>query len=70
MCEIVFCGLAIRIVNIIVEMPIAENGIRYQTVIDRSYYYKRELKARLLKQICNRRTLYEEKKTGRMGTML
>jgi hypothetical protein len=28
-CENVFCGLATRSVNIIIEMPIAENSIRY-----------------------------------------
>jgi hypothetical protein len=35
-CEIVFCGLATRSVNIIIEMPIAENSIRYQAVINRN----------------------------------
>jgi hypothetical protein len=33
-CEIVFCGLAIRSVDIVIEMPTAENSIRYQAVID------------------------------------
>jgi hypothetical protein len=33
-CEIVFCGLATRSVNIVIEMPTAENSIRYQAVID------------------------------------
>jgi hypothetical protein len=28
-CEIVFCGLAIRSVNNVRDMPIAENSIRY-----------------------------------------
>jgi hypothetical protein len=28
-CEIVFCGLATRSVNIVIEMPIAENSIYY-----------------------------------------
>jgi hypothetical protein len=32
-CEIVFCGLATRS-NIIIEMPIAENSISFQVVID------------------------------------
>jgi hypothetical protein len=35
-CEIVFCGLATRSVNIVMEMPIAENSIRYRAVIDRN----------------------------------
>jgi hypothetical protein len=35
-CEIVFCGLATRSVNIVIEMPIAENSIRYRAVIDRN----------------------------------
>jgi hypothetical protein len=35
-CEIVFCALATRSVNIVIEMPIAENGIRYRAVIDRN----------------------------------
>lgn len=42
MCEIVFCGLAIRSVNIVVEMPIAENGICYRMVIDRNNYYNKK----------------------------
>jgi hypothetical protein len=33
-CEIVFHGLATRSVNFIIEMPISENSIRYQAVID------------------------------------
>jgi hypothetical protein len=28
-CEIVFCGLATRSVNVIIRMPIAENSICY-----------------------------------------
>jgi hypothetical protein len=28
-CEIVFCGLATRSINIVVEMPVVENRIRY-----------------------------------------
>jgi hypothetical protein len=35
-CEIVFCGLATRSVNIVIEMPIAEYNIRYLAVIDRN----------------------------------
>jgi hypothetical protein len=35
-CETVFCGLATRSVNIIIEMPIAENNICYRAVIDRN----------------------------------
>jgi hypothetical protein len=35
-CEIVFCGLATMSVNIVIEMSIAENSIRYQTVIHRN----------------------------------
>jgi hypothetical protein len=35
-CEIMFCGLASRSVNIVIEMPIAENSIRYRAVIDRN----------------------------------
>jgi hypothetical protein len=34
-CEIVFCGSATRSVNIVTEMPIAENSIRFRAVIDR-----------------------------------
>jgi hypothetical protein len=34
-CEIMFCGLATRSVNIVIEMPISENSIRYRVVIDR-----------------------------------
>jgi hypothetical protein len=29
-CEILFCGLATRSVNIVIEMPIAENSIHYR----------------------------------------
>jgi hypothetical protein len=35
-CVTVFCGLATRCVNIVIEMPIAENSIRYRAVIDRN----------------------------------
>jgi hypothetical protein len=35
-CEIVFCGLATRNVNIVIEMPIAENYIHYRAVINRN----------------------------------
>jgi hypothetical protein len=35
-CEIVFCGLATRSVNIVIEMPIAEKSSHYQEVIDRN----------------------------------
>jgi hypothetical protein len=35
-CEILFCGLATRSVNMVTEMPIAENSIRYRAVIDRN----------------------------------
>jgi hypothetical protein len=35
-CEIVFCGLATRSVNVVIEMPVAENSIRYRAVIDRN----------------------------------
>jgi hypothetical protein len=35
-CEIVFCELATRSVNIVIEMPIAEKSIRYRAVIDRN----------------------------------
>jgi hypothetical protein len=35
-CEILFCGLATRSVNIVIKMPIAENNIRYGAVIDRN----------------------------------
>jgi hypothetical protein len=31
-CEIVFYGLAIRSVNIVIEMQIAENSIHYRAV--------------------------------------
>jgi hypothetical protein len=34
--ETVFCGLATRSVDIVIEMPIAENSIRYRAVIDRN----------------------------------
>jgi hypothetical protein len=32
---IVFCGLATRSVNILIEMPIEENSIRYRAGIDK-----------------------------------
>jgi hypothetical protein len=32
-CEIVFCGLATRSVNIVIEIPAAENSIRYRAGI-------------------------------------
>jgi hypothetical protein len=35
-CEIVFCGLATRSVNIIIKMPIAQNSICYRAVINRN----------------------------------
>jgi hypothetical protein len=35
-CEIVFCELATRNVNIVIETPIAENSIHYRVVIDRN----------------------------------
>jgi hypothetical protein len=35
-CEIMVLGLATRCVNIVIEMPIAENSIRYRAVIDRN----------------------------------
>jgi hypothetical protein len=35
-CEIVFCRLDIRSVNIVIEMPIAENIISYLAAIDRN----------------------------------
>jgi hypothetical protein len=35
-CETVFCGLATRRVNIVTEMPIAENSIPYRAVIGRN----------------------------------
>jgi hypothetical protein len=34
-CKIMFCGLAIRSVNIVIEMPIVENSISYLAVIDK-----------------------------------
>jgi hypothetical protein len=40
----VLCGLAIRSVNIITEMPTAENSIRYRALIDRNKCYRRALK--------------------------
>jgi hypothetical protein len=35
-CETVFCGLATRNVNFVIEMPITENSICYQAVTDRN----------------------------------
>jgi ABC-type uncharacterized transport system permease subunit len=35
-CEIVFCGLGTRSVNVIIEMPIADSSIHYRAVIDRN----------------------------------
>jgi hypothetical protein len=35
-CEIVFCGLATRSVNVVIEISIAENSVRYRPVIDRN----------------------------------
>jgi hypothetical protein len=35
-CEIVFCGLATRSVNIVIELLMAGNNIRYREVMDRN----------------------------------
>jgi hypothetical protein len=36
-CEILFCGLATGNVNVVIEMPIAENSVnRYEAVVDRN----------------------------------
>jgi hypothetical protein len=35
-CEIVFSGLDTRSVNIVIEIPVAENSIRFRAVIDRN----------------------------------
>jgi hypothetical protein len=35
-CVIVFCGLGTRSVNIVIDMPIAENSVRCRAVIDRN----------------------------------
>jgi hypothetical protein len=35
-CEIVFSGLVTGSVNIVIEMPIGKNSIRYRAVIDRN----------------------------------
>jgi hypothetical protein len=35
-CEILFCVLATRSVNIVIEMPVAENSIRYRAAIGRN----------------------------------
>jgi hypothetical protein len=43
-CEIVFCGLTTRI-NIIIEIPILENSIRYPAVIDKINVTKEHLKS-------------------------
>jgi hypothetical protein len=43
-CETVFCGLATRSVNIVIEMLITENNIHYWVVIDRNECYRRALK--------------------------
>jgi hypothetical protein len=34
-CEIVFCGLATRSVDIVTDVSITDNSIRYRAVIDR-----------------------------------
>jgi hypothetical protein len=64
-CEIVFCGLDTTIVNIVIQMPTAENSIRYRAVIDRNYCYRRELKKREMKRIQGSRTSYEKKGISR-----
>jgi hypothetical protein len=33
-CGIVYCELATKSVNIVIEMPVAENSIRNQAIID------------------------------------
>jgi hypothetical protein len=43
-CKIVFCGLATRSVNIVIQITVAKNNIRYRAVIDRNYCYRRALK--------------------------
>jgi hypothetical protein len=45
-CEIIFCEIVTRSVNIVIEMTIAENSIRYRVVVDRNYCYRRALKKR------------------------
>jgi hypothetical protein len=42
--ENMFSGLATRSVDIITEMPVAENSIHYQAGINRNYCYRRVLK--------------------------
>jgi hypothetical protein len=45
-CEIVFCGLATMSVSIVIEMPVAENSIRYRAaVIDGNYVTEEHLKS-------------------------
>jgi hypothetical protein len=43
-CEILFCELATRSVNIVTEMPIADNSIRYLPVINRNHVTEEHLK--------------------------
>jgi hypothetical protein len=45
-CEIVFCGLATRSVNFVIEMSITDDSIPYRTVIDKNLCYKRPFKKR------------------------
>jgi hypothetical protein len=35
-CEILFCGLATRSVNVVIKKPIADNSIHDRAVLDRN----------------------------------
>jgi hypothetical protein len=70
-CEIVFCGLATVNINIVIEIPIAENSIRYQAVIDINSCFERAHKKRdIWKKIWESGTLNEKKQDcpGKNGT--
>jgi hypothetical protein len=43
--EIVFSRLATRYVNIVIEMPVAKNSIRYRAVTDRNQITEEHLKS-------------------------
>jgi hypothetical protein len=42
---VLFFGLATRSVNIVIEIPIAENNIRYRAVSDRINFTEEHLKS-------------------------
>jgi hypothetical protein len=67
--EAVFCGLAIKSLHILTEMPIAQNSIRYQVAIDRNCY-RRALKVRDSGILYEKRAMSQEKREKRNPNLL